>query len=78
MIREISISAYGTTEDDVTEPPERLLNVTLVGDRLIMDVYEMYEPGVRAEQATARVEVPVASLQIAVDALVADQEQDTD
>lgn len=76
MIREISISAYGTSEDGLTEPPGRVLNATLLGDRVALDIYEMGELGVRSEQPTATIEVPVASLQIALDALVADHEKD--
>ena len=73
MIRDIQISAYnrGGGDQQMTEPPERVLNVSVIGDAAFLDIKPVGEDDtVGATEAS--IQVPAKSLLRALQAGVED------
>lgn len=74
-IREIHIGAYNDGEQQY-DPPERVLNVAVIGKKVFLDIQPCDEHGTLGE-AEARVQVPARSLLRALQALIEDDEDET-
>ena len=74
MIRDITISAKGTDDDEYYEPPARLLNLTVIGGEAHLSIYEHGDVE-RAAEPTASIEVPARSLLLALTAAIEDDQR---
>lgn len=71
-IRETQIAAYGKS-DQMMEPPERVLNLSVIGGVAYLDFQSLDEAG-RLGDVEAQMKVPAKSLLRAVQAAIADDE----
>lgn len=73
-IRDVHISAYGDG-NTMHEPPERILNLAVIGGIAHVQVQEMGETGETGD-IQAKIEVPAKSLLRALQGAIEDDEDD--
>ena len=74
MIRDITISAKGTADDQYYEPPARVLSLAVIGGDAHLAIYE-HGNVERAAEPTASIEVPARSLLLALTAAIEDDQR---
>jgi hypothetical protein len=74
MIRDITISAKGTGDDQYYEPPARVLSLAVIGGDAHLAIYE-HGNAERAARPAVTVEVPARSLLLALTAAIQDDQQ---
>jgi hypothetical protein len=74
MIRDITISAKGTGDDQYYEPPARVLSLAVIGGDAHLAIYE-HGNAERAAGPAVTVEVPARSLLLALTAAIQDDQQ---
>jgi hypothetical protein len=72
MIREMTISARAPGEDEIFEPPTRVLGLCVIGRLAHLDIYELDEAGNRGVEPTASLVVPAKSMLLALTAAIED------
>ena len=74
MIRDITISAKGTGDDQYYEPPARVLSLAVIGGDAHLAIYE-HGHAERAAGPALTVQVPARSLLLALTAAIQDDQQ---
>jgi hypothetical protein len=73
-IRDITISAKGTGDDQYYEPPARVLSLAVIGGDAHLAIYEHGDME-RAAEPAVTVEVPAQSLLLALTAAIEDDQR---
>lgn len=76
MIRSIQVSAYGTDNETLYEPPERILEVAVIGTNAHLTLYTTTAYGIPKPESDASIVVPARSLLLAVHAGIHDNNSD--
>jgi hypothetical protein len=74
MIRDITISAKGTGDDQYYEPPARVLSLAVIGGDAHLAIYD-HGTAERAARPAVTVEVPARSLPLSRTAAIQDDQQ---
>ena len=74
MIRDITISAKGTGDDQYYEPPARVLSLAVIGGDAHLAIYE-HGNAERAAGPAVTAEVPARSLLLALTAAIEDDQR---
>jgi hypothetical protein len=74
MIRDITISATGTGDDQYYEPPARIPSLAVIGGDAHLAIYE-HDNAERAARPNLTVQVPARSLLLALTAAIQDDQQ---
>ena len=74
MIRDITISAKGTADDQYYEPPARVLSLAVIGGDAHLAIYD-HGHAERAARPAVTAEVPPRSLLLALTAAIEDDQR---
>lgn len=77
MIRSIQIAAKNEIEPEAADPPERVLDLAVIGGVAHLDVHQVDHRGFVDHQAVSRVRVPARSLLIALQTAIDDDASNT-